>query len=668
VRSEGEPDPKGFGNLMQVVDAAPYRGKRVVLRGTVRTALEGSTGHAALWLRVDRPDNKHGFFDNMVDRPIRVTEWSTFEIVGDVAEDAEDLNFGLMLVGRGKAWLDAVSLEIAGPAGAGNLGPRPFEGRGLENTVAFARLLGYVRYFHPTQAVADQDWDRFAIEGVRAVEGAADAEQLAATLQTLFAPVAPTVRVYPVGNEPELPASLRRAGEGERPAMTYWRHFGVGTDAPRSIYSSARVTSGATDADFKAAGAAASPVNLDPRPMGWKPSGNDRATRLAAVVLAWNVFQHFYPYFDVVETDWPATLRRSLGQAAVDEDEEAFLLTLRRLVADLYDGHGRVHHAGDRGLMLPPLLWDWIEDRLVVTRVGEGVDALAPGDVVVRVDGRPVTEALADLETRISSATPQWKRHRALYQLAAGPHESEIVLTVAEAGDGERTVTLKRTTPTWGEGALSETRPEKIADLGNGIVYVDLGRQRDSDFEEAVPRLAEAKGIVFDMRGYPSFNFSLVVSHLIDEPVTCAQWHVPTPSRPDREGMTFRFSNWNVYPKFPRFTEKVAFLTHGGAISAAETLMGIVEHYRLGAIVGTPTAGTNGNVNPFTLPGGYSVSFTGMKVLKHDGSRHHGVGILPTERVERTIEGVAAGRDEQLERAVELLGGERQASAAANGR
>lgn len=83
--------------------------------------------------------------------------------------------------------------------------------------------------------------------------------------------------------------------------------------------------------------------------------------------------------------------------------------------------------------------------------------------------------------------------------------------------------------------------------------------------------------------------------------------------------------------------------------------MVIVEHYRLGEIVGQPTAGTNGNVNPFALPGGYRVSWTGMKVLKHDDGRHHLVGILPTVRVERSLAAVREGRDEYLERALRLV-------------
>jgi hypothetical protein len=44
-----------------------------------------------------------------------------------------------------------------------------------------------------------------------------------------------------------------------------------------------------------------------------------------------------------------------------------------------------------------------------------------------------------------------------------------------------------------------------------------------------------------------------------------------------------------------------------------------------------------------------------MKVLKHDGSQHHLIGIQPTIPVERTIQGVIEGRDEFLEKALEIV-------------
>jgi C-terminal processing protease CtpA/Prc len=83
--------------------------------------------------------------------------------------------------------------------------------------------------------------------------------------------------------------------------------------------------------------------------------------------------------------------------------------------------------------------------------------------------------------------------------------------------------------------------------------------------------------------------------------------------------------------------------------------MGIIEHYRLAEIVGQPTGGTNGAADYFSIPGGYTLRWTPMKVLKHDGSPHHGVGIQPTVLVSPTIQGIAGGRDEQLERAIALI-------------
>jgi C-terminal processing protease CtpA/Prc len=230
-----------------------------------------------------------------------------------------------------------------------------------------------------------------------------------------------------------------------------------------------------------------------------------------------------------------------------------------------------------------------------------------------------------------------------------------LKLEVRHADGTLATMTLQRSVALDSAASSNEPRPEKLAEIRPGVFYLDVNRITDDDVKAAMERLANAKGVVIDFRGYPSRLSPILIAHLIDKPVTSAQWHIPQFTRPDRVGMTFDFSNWPVEPQAPRFQGKVAFLINGEAISYAETYMGIVEHYKLGALVGGPTAGTNGNVNPLTLPGGYRVAWTGMQVLKHDGSRHHGVGILPTVPVARTLAGVAAGRDEVLEKGIELV-------------
>lgn len=111
-----EPRAGQFGNLMQSIDATSFRGKQVRFRAAVRTDELAGDGRAQLWFRVDRApsggQNRLGAFDNMQDRPIRDSQWKYYEIVAKVDDDAQRIHLGLLVLGKGKAWLDDASLEV----------------------------------------------------------------------------------------------------------------------------------------------------------------------------------------------------------------------------------------------------------------------------------------------------------------------------------------------------------------------------------------------------------------------------------------------------------------------------------------------------------------------------------------------------------------------------
>ena len=177
-----------------------------------------------------------------------------------------------------------------------------------------------------------------------------------------------------------------------------------------------------------------------------------------------------------------------------------------------------------------------------------------------------------------------------------------------------------------------------------------------NELDEKIEELSNAKGIIFDLRGYPKGNHD-IITHLIDKHVMSAIWNVPQIIYPDHENIS-GFSTegrWDVKPKSPKFKGKIVFLTDGRAISYAESFMGIIENYKLAEIIGETTAGANGNINPFTLPGNFNISWTGMKVLKHDKSQHHLIGIKPTIPLKRTIKGIKEGKDELFDKAIELI-------------
>ena len=102
----------------------------------------------------------------------------------------------------------------------------------------------------------------------------------------------------------------------------------------------------------------------------------------------------------------------------------------------------------------------------------------------------------------------------------------------------------------------------------------------------------------------------------------------------------------------PHITGRVAFVIGPRTISYAESIMSVVEEHHLGKIVGSATAGSDGNVSEVTAPTGCRMWFTGMVLKKPDGSQFHLVGIRPTINPVRALAGVSSGRDDVLERAL----------------
>jgi hypothetical protein len=101
---------EGFGTMAQCVDPAAYAGKRVRFSGYVRA--REVKGWAGLWMRVDGP-HKICAFDNMRARAVRGTkDWTRCDVVLDVAPEATNICFGILLAGEGKVWLSGVKFEV----------------------------------------------------------------------------------------------------------------------------------------------------------------------------------------------------------------------------------------------------------------------------------------------------------------------------------------------------------------------------------------------------------------------------------------------------------------------------------------------------------------------------------------------------------------------------
>ena len=609
------PEIDGVVTMTQTTPALQLRGKTIRLRATVRAVAGAQRAGASIWLRVERTNQQVGFFDNMMDRPIREAAWREYTIEGPVADDATTVLFGLIAGGVQSADFDGFNLEIRDAGGAWT--PIKIDDAGFEG--------------EPSSG----GWNRAGTSKMATVS-------------------------RPSGQAPEGERYLHIVGVA-RPSITA-EIPNVDAPLPGAHVNvdlgpglKARVRLALTDAEAK--GDPKDSASLDTLKkaldaIGDVPDQADVDTRLADIVVAWNVFRHFYPYWPEAAVGWDARLRPQLATAAAAKSRDDHRDALRLLVADVRDGHGRVNDLRRRGVMgWLPMSIEIREKRVVI--VASGVADEAPvGAIVTSIGGVAADRKVTDL-MKLASGTAQWRERRALSEAVSCQPGAKVAVAL-ETSTGARTSSLACDT----KAPPTEKRPDAITELSAGVWYVDLSRATMNEITPALAKLAPAKGVVFDLRGYPNESGFAILGYLLSTSEKDRWMHVARFTGPFGQNAGWESFGWDRVPQSPRLTGKIVFLTDGRAISYAESVMGYIRDLKLATIVGSTTAGANGNVITFPVPGDFSIGFTGMKVTRHDGSSaFHLAGVSPDIPVAPTIAGARSGRDEVLERGIAVIDG-----------
>ena len=72
-------------------------------------------------------------------------------------------------------------------------------------------------------------------------------------------------------------------------------------------------------------------------------------------------------------------------------------------------------------------------------------------------------------------------------------------------------------------------------------------------------------------------------------------------------------------------------------------------------IIGSTTAGADGNVSTIMLPGGLRTMISGIGIYYPNGGETQRVGIIPDIEIKPTLKGIREGKDELLEKAIEII-------------
>jgi C-terminal processing protease CtpA/Prc len=656
---------------------ARVSGRRLALRGWVRT--QDVTGSAGLWLREDGGGGLVQFDNLEGRRPSGTTPWTQYTIELPLDTRARSIVFGALLIGAGAAYVDDLQLLVDGrpiaeaPASVRettavdtdhefDAGSRVAVERlstaQVESLVLLGKVWGFVKYHHPRVTSARLHWDYELFRVLPVLLAAKDRVQATSVLAAWLERVGEPAPCKPCATLPDSvvlrprTAWIRdRARLGERLSGCLQR-----IDERRAA-GGAQYYLGREEGVGNPSFANEAPFASQMPP--------DAGYRLLALYRFWNIIEYWFPYRDLIREDWDGVLRESVPRLASARDADDYRRAMIALLARARDGHANVWSdvaaRPPQGICQLPVALRVVEGRFVVATWADSVLGPASGfeigDAIVSLDGAPADSLAAAWSPWYGASNDIAKRRDIAVALTKGPRGPCRVSILR----GGRVVELRATRDSLGSRSAA-LAPHDLPGatfrlLDPEVAYLKLSSVVAADVPSYLEKAAGTRCLVVDIRNYPSQFVPFALGrHLVERPTQFARFTNCDPANPG--AFTWRESV-RLDPVSPRYDGRVVILVDESSQSQAEYTAMALRAAPGALVVGSTTAGADGNVSAIPLPGGLRGMISGIGVFYPDGRPTQQIGIVPDLVVRPTIAGIRAGRDEVLEAGIEKALGRR---------
>lgn len=393
----------------------------------------------------------------------------------------------------------------------------------------------------------------------------------------------------------------------------------------------------------------------------------DNKYSLLALFRLWNVIEYFYPYKYLLDDNWDNVLRDYIPIFSNIKNIDEYYLNISKLAAEINDFHVRISpksnqknfyktliSAGLFGQKKIPVKLEKIEDKIVVVSFydKECEDcSLKIGDQILMFDNVEIE----DIEKRHEPYAPMANKTTGYYKYIDNIliSEKDSVLIKCIRKDKVLDLYAKCVYPKY--DAVDDTISYKL--LNNDIGYINMKNLRVEEMERMIYSFMNHKGIIIDLRDYPGdYMTSGLVNYLVPNKTLFAKFTRPDITKP---GYFKYVNNDNAgyvgYENTEYYKGDVIILVGNRTISQAETFAMSFSKAPKAKIIGSQTVGSNGNITQLSLPGDLCLTFSSIGVYYPDKGETQRIGVRIDEIVKQTIMGIREGRDEVLERAIEIL-------------
>ncbi len=651
-----------------------FSGRRIEMRGFLRT--ENVTGYAGLWMRQDNGPEMLSL-ENMQRQQLKGThDWAEYRISLPVREETRSLVFGFLMAGTGKAWADDLQIFVDGKPlwdttkalkvetaldrdhefdSGSRIALAELSNVQIQNLATLGKVWGFLKYHHPLITGGQRHWDYDLLRVLPSILSARDRNAANAILAKWIGELGAVKPCACVKlDETEIHLRPRLAWLADKELL--------GTELSASLQSiyANRVVNTKQFYVSKApnVGNPSFDYELSYSNIKWPDPG----FQLVALYRFWNIIEYWFPYRDQLSEDWDKVLIDLLPKVALANSADGYQLAMMELIARVHDSHANLWSSlrvrPPTGACQIPVNVRFVEGRPVISgyagQAGE-TSGMKHGDIITELDGVSVAKLME-----------RWRPYYAASNESARLRDIGFQMTRGECGKARIRVDRNNVALEISSERISPKELNAVAYthdlpgetfrlLSKDVAYLKLSKVKVEEATKYVQSAAGTKGLIIDIRNYPSeFMVFALGTLLIDKETDFVRFTEGDLSNPG----AFKWGKiLSLKPEPPHYPGKVVILVDELSQSQAEYTTMAFRSSPRAKVIGSTTAGADGNVSMIPLPGGFRSMISGIGVFYPDKKPTQRVGIIPDREVKPTINGIRAGRDEVLEAAIrEIVG------------
>ena len=512
-----------------------------------------------------------------------------------------------------------------------------------------AKVWGFLKYYHPNVAKGKFDWDKKLIELLPKIEKAKTKEDLS----IVFSGLIDNLGKIEDCRSCKSTTNLNYFNKNFNLSWTQDNTLFTNELSENLIHIENNRFQGKSNfvTKNKNAGNVILINETDYQNFDWK----DKNLRVLYLFRYWNMIEYFFPYKYQMDKNWNQVLKEMLPKFLSPQSEIDYHLAMLEITVNLDDSHAGLSTDLTNdffGSKYIPAKFSIVDDKAVITNFYN--DSLADiidlriGDVIIKANGKTINEIFEQKSKFIQGSNTSAKFAYAFNKIFNGTTDSIEI----EFSRNEKLESKKIGRYSFDKFKYVKPSSNKWVILENNIGYINLGEVEVSDISTILEEIKNTKSIIFDLRNYPKFTLPHILNFLNPSANELLISIAPELNYPGKfyweEPMKMGEKNRNPY------RGKVIILVNSRTISYAELYAMGLQTVSNSITIGSQTLGADGNVSRTEFIGGFKTGFSGIGIFYPDFTETQRKGVKIDIEVKPTILGIKQGRDEELEKAIQV--------------